>query len=56
MTVDNGNEFHFDKEFILSSKQEMLILLNKLQYGEATTIKRGKKRIYKVTEKTRIKK
>jgi len=56
MTIDNGNEFHLDKEFILSSKQEMLMLLNKLQYGEATTIKKGNKRIYKVTEKTRIKK
>jgi DNA-binding transcriptional MerR regulator len=51
----NGDEYLLDKEFIKSSKHEVDVLLNKLEYAEATTQKRGEKKIHKITEKKKIK-
>jgi hypothetical protein len=51
LKVRGGNEYYLDKEYILSSKQEMNSILHKLQFAKATTIKRRESTIYKVTEK-----
>lgn len=52
--VIGGDEYLLNKEYILSTKQEMNSLLHKLKYAEATTLKRGNKVIYKVIEKKKI--
>ena len=56
LTVDNGNEYHLDQEFIIDSKRELEGLFNKLKYAEKTEKKIGKKIIYKITDKKRIRK
>ncbi len=56
LTIDNGNEYHLDQEFIIDSKRELEGLFNKLKYAEKTEKKIGKKIIYKITDKKRIRK
>lgn len=55
LKVKDGGEYLLDKEFIMSSKHEMNMLLNKLQYAESSITKRGAKNIYKIIEKKKIK-
>ena len=54
--LNNGKEFLVNKEKVLSSKKEMESLLNKLDYAQGSTIKRGNKKYHKIEEKKRIKK
>lgn len=54
--TNKNEEFIMDKEFILDSKKEMEMLFNKLYYADATTSMRGKKKIFKLTQKEKIKK
>ena len=56
LKVKGGNEYILDKEYLMSSKHDMDSLLQKLQYAEATTSKRGGKSIYRLKEKRIIKK
>lgn len=56
LTVDNGNEYHLEQEFIIDSKRELEGLFNKLEYAEKTEKKMGRKIIYKITDKKRIRK
>lgn len=56
LTTNNGEEFLLDKEFILSSKKEMEVLLNKLQYADASISKKKNYKVHKVKEKKKIKK
>ena len=56
LTIDNGNEYHLDQEFIIDSKRELEGLFNKLEYAEKTEKKMGRKIIYKITDNKRIRK
>ena len=56
LTIDNGNEYHLDHEYIIDSKRELEGLFNKLKYAEKTEKKIGRKIIYKITDKKRIRK
>jgi DNA-binding transcriptional MerR regulator len=56
LTIDNGNEYHLDHEYILDSKRELEGLFNKLKYVEKTEKKIGRKIIYKITDNKRIRK
>jgi DNA-binding transcriptional MerR regulator len=56
LTIDNGNEYHLDQEFIFDSKRELEGLFNKLEFAEKKEKKMGKKIIYKITENKRIRK
>ena len=56
LTIDNGNEYHLDQEFIIDSKRELEGLFNKLEFAEKKEKKMGKKIIYKITENKRIRK
>lgn len=54
--INNNDEYLIGKEFLKKSKTELDTILNRLQYGEATTIKRGGKTIHKIVESKKIKK
>ena len=56
LTIDNGNEYHLEHEYILDSKRELEGLFNKLKYAEKTEKKIGRKIIYKITDNKRIRK
>ena len=50
MTIDNGNEYHLDHEYIIDSKSELEGLFNKLKYAEKTEKKIERKIIYPRSE------
>ena len=54
--LNNGEDYIVNKEKIMYSKKEMEMLLNKLQYAEASISKKKNHKVYKVKEKKRIKK
>ena len=56
LKIKSGDEYLFDKKLILSSEKEMNVLLNKLNFAEATTIKRGGKMSHIITDKKKISK
>lgn len=56
LKLKGGDTYFLDKEFIVTSKQEMNFLMQKLQYADAITSKKGNKSIYKLIEKKKIKK
>ncbi len=54
--VKSGGNYILDKSYIMSSAQEMKILLNKLKYADVAISKKGRKTIYKLTKKKKINK
>ncbi len=52
----NNKEYYLAKEYLQSSKTEVEAMLNMMDHAETTTIKRGKNKIYILTEKKKIKK
>ncbi len=54
--IIKGNKFLVKKNRIASSKKEMESMLNKLDYAEGSTVKKGKTKYHKIEEQKRIKK
>ena len=54
--ITKGDKFLVKKDRITSSKKEMESLLNKLEYAEGSTIKKGNIKYHKIEEQKRIKK
>tara|TARA_B100001059_G_C17607376_1_gene462712 strand:- start:3 stop:797 length:795 start_codon:yes stop_codon:yes gene_type:complete len=54
--ITKGDNFLVKKDRITSSKKEMESLLNKLEYAEGSTIKKGNIKYNKIEEQKRIKK
>ena len=50
------NDFLVKKERITSSKKEMESMMNKLEYAESSTVKKGKIKFHKIKEQKKIKK
>ena len=56
LPITKGDKFLVKKDRITSSKKEMESLLNKLEYAEGSTIKKGNIKYHKIEEQKRIKK
>lgn len=54
--INNDDEYIINKEIIQKSKKEFEAIINKLNYCEAITIKRGGKKYHKIIESKKIKK
>jgi DNA-binding transcriptional MerR regulator len=54
--ITKGDEFLVKKDRITSSKKEMESMLNKFNYAEGSTVKKGKTKYYKIEEQKRIRK
>ncbi len=50
------DEYLLNKTIVVESKEEMNELVSKMNYSDSTVSKSGKKKVYKVTEKLKVKK